>query len=516
MSKNEQDLSKTEQYRAEREARINALRNKDGSKKRLKQKSNKKRNRAILITVVVVLVIVALIYISWLFGFLQRNLSAVKLGNQNIKVTEYDYTYFSTYNMYNQYFGGGGLLNLREDSSGITGQDKTWGEFFRDTAEKNLRETNVVYQKAAEAGYELDDEANASIDSYFERMKSQAGTPLEYEIYLESAFGRGMNEKVLRGILEKQALAAKFAIEEPQKYELSEDKINEEYEANRADYDLYSYVSYLLITPTKDDDGNDLSSDAVAQKRIESENTAKELTEKVKKPEDLTKLLTEKGLEDKDTFDLSNYMNDKKTGNSISDTEVKDWLSSADRKEGDMTYFESGNNFRILYFISSEKDSRKTADVVFSMFAKRDKDGAELSEDELNKIRTEADKLASELKTEEDFAAYDEKAAEEGTPKAAPHQKAERVDAGKVSSLEDQVLNYILSPEAKEGETKVIETDYGVYLVLVEKIHDTESWEQMISDKMRKDMYSENLKGWLDDPANELHKSYPGYWMAGK
>lgn len=516
MSKNEQDVSKREQYRSEREARIKALRNSDGSKKRLKQKTHKKRNRAIFISVSAVLIIIALIYISTLFGLPQRSLTAATVGNQDIKVTEYNYAYFSTYNTYNQYFGGGGLLNLRESSQKITGQDKTWGEFFRESAERSLHETNVVYQKAVEAGYKLDDAERLNIDGYFTQMKGQMGTPLNFEIYLENTFGKGMNEKVLRSILEKQSLAAKFAMEQPETYKISEADIEREYNENKKDYDIYTYLNYLLITPSKDAEGKDLSTEDLAKKKSEYEDLAKKITTEVKQPEDLAKILKDEKIETDEKFSLDSYMNEKKPASTISDTEVKDWLTDDARKAGDMTYIASGNNFKILYFAGREKDTRHTADAIVASFAKRDQNGTEYSADEIAKIRTEAEKKAGELKTEQDFKDYDAAVKEDGVPKAAPSKKYENVVGNELSSFESKVLNYILSPEVKTGETKVIETDYAVYLVLVDKVHDTESWHQIIETKMKKDSYAKDFKSWLEDPAFALKTVRPGIWMTGK
>ena len=516
MSKKEkQELSKKEQYRAEREARIEALRNEDGSKKPIKVKDKKKRKRGIWIAVAVLLALVLVFYITWLLGVPRRYLNAAEVGDADIKVTEYNYSYFSTYNTYNQYFGGGGLLNLREDSSEITGQEMSWGDFFRESTEKSLQEVNIVYQKALEAGYTLDEEEQASIDNFFAQRKAQIGTPLDFEVYLEAAYGKGMKEDVLRKILEKQTLAAKYSREAPDKYEITAEDISREYEENKDDYDLYSYLNYVLRTPTKDEDGNDLSAEEINEKKKDYEKIADKIKEEADSPEALAALLVEEGVEE-EGFDLASYTYKNRPGSIINEGEGKDWLTDEARKEGDITSLASGNNFKILYFLSRDEDSRKTADAYVAVFPKRDDAGKDLTEDQISAIQQEAEKLGEELKSSEDYADYAAKAPEENVPKASMVQRYEGVVSNQLNTFEEEVLSYILSPDVRTQKSKVIETDYAVYLVFVEKTYDQSSKDRIIEDKMQADSYSKDLDSWLASDDYAFEEKRPGFWMTGK
>lgn len=521
MRKNNDEVSKKEQYRQERNARIEALRNADGSKKRLKQKSHKKRNRIIGIAVSAVLIIALLLYGSWLLGIPQRNLTAARVGKQTIKATEYNYSYYSTYHMYNQYFGRGGLLNLRADSSSVTGQNVTWGEFFRQNTEKTLQEQTVLYEKALEAGYKLEEEDTKKIDAYFTSMKAQVGTPLDFEVYLENYYGRGMNEKALRAVLEKQAIVARFVNDKPGTYEISDEQINKEYDENKDTYDIVSYYDYLLQTPSKDAEGKEKTADEIKEAKEKNEELAKVIVEAAKSPEDYVKELNQRlSLHDEEgenEIKASEYSNVNKNLSLVANEDVKTWLADPARKEGDSTYIATGNNFNILYFISREKDTRHPADAVVSYFSLKDQQDKKLSDDEIKKIKEEAERLKTTLKSEEDFKKYEEEEAKEGTPKAFDHQKYEKVDSRNVSNLPKEVLNYILSPDSKLNETAVIETENRVYLVmLTARYEDQDCVTIRIKDTLQAKAYQDDFNAWIEDPSNKFVPVKPGYWFAGK
>lgn len=508
--------SKAEKARAEREARIKAMRDKDGIKKSLKVKDHKTRNRVLSSVGAGVLVLAFVLYLLWTFGVPQRSLNAAQINQQEIKVVEYNYSYFSTANMYTQYFGNGGLLDLKDSSKDITGQDLTWGQFFTDTAKNSLQQENILYQKAVEAGYTLSEEDQANIDDYLEQMQTSVGTPVDFELYLTSAFGKGMTVDSLRAILEKQTLAGKFDSEAASKYEISAEDVKKNYDENPDSYDLVNYHSFTLVTPTQKDDGTAMTTEEIAAAKASNEELAKKIVSELSKPEDVRQAAIDNAAKkdqlqyegEKDITLLTN-----RTKRSVSGSELQTWLFDKERKTGEKSHFASGNDFVIVYFLERFQDTRPTADLILSSFDLEDSTGEIKSDEDLAKIRTAATDLAASIKTEQDVLDYDAKDPDASVPKASPSRKIEKLDGSNAASINSELLEWVLSEEAKIGTTKTIETADTLYVILILDRPDVQSWYAQNELLLQSQAYSNDFKSWIDDPVNALEMTAPGSWL---
>ena len=180
------NVSKNQESRKAREERLKAIRER-GTVINTSERKKSKRNKVLLTTALVLAAIIGLVYVLWLFGIPQRNLSAMKINDEPVTITEYNYNYYTYYNQYNQVIGQGqGVLNKRDSSQIVSGQDISWGTFFHQLTVNGLMQDNVTYQKAIDAGYTLDEEDNTNIDLMVDGLRQRIGTPLDFEMYLES------------------------------------------------------------------------------------------------------------------------------------------------------------------------------------------------------------------------------------------------------------------------------------------------------------------------------------------
>ena len=512
--------TKAERYRAEREERLEALRNKDGSKKAV-AKNNKMRNIIWSAVAGVILVFAILWLILWQTGVLHRNLPALNVNGQNVSINEYNFAYFNLYDSYNREYGDGGLLDLRANSKAFTGQDKTWGEFFEDEATLQSKSSVLTYQAALDAGYELSEEDKAAVNSYIQMMQSSIGTPVDFEMYLSSMFGKGMSLNAYSDLMSKDYLAASYVQEYPYTLEVSDSEIEEHYEDNSIKYSTVTYHSFLVKTPTTNEDGEDFTTEELAEAKEETKALAEEMLEEINTAEDVINVARENASteEDKAAYedeDSTLHQAERRAVVSARNSRAATWLFDEDRETGDKEIVESGNNFEIIYLVSIDKDTRKTADVRVAYFNLTDPEGDRVDDQVIEQYRDAADLMQRTIKSDEDFINYD-KQDEEDTDKAKASTSVlyEGLTGSTSLGLHNDVRSWALSDDTNTGDTVMLETDNFIYVAhLVEK-HDQASYAADIEVVLQEEKFIEQYNDALDDPANDANQIYPGWWFVG-
>lgn len=516
------NLTKAEQNRQEREARMAEIRKRGGQA--MKPPQSKRKKKKIIGTVVGVLVALVLIfYILWLMGIPQRNMKAMEVNGQKVTVNEYDFYYNLIANQYNQMLGqGGGVLNKKDSSKAVTGEDISWGEFFHREAVKNLVNDVVTYQEALEKGKTITDEDRKNVDIMVESMQQQVGKPLDFELYLQGMYGRSMNVKAYKDLMARQYMAMHYAASVPDTIEISEDEINKYYDENKDTLDMVTYHSFTLKTPLTVKEGEDALLDEEKAKRVdETETLAKDIVEKLKADDNMDALAQEhnKDQKIKDFYakDGDQTLQENRADSQISNKEVKTWLYDAERKAGDAAYFKNGNDFEIVRFESRAKDERQVTDVMISTFVKTPemKEGEEQREKDNEKIMKTAKALVKQFTSEEAVNTYDETEAQAGVPKAQKAVKIESLTPVKAASLPPEILDFALSDKAKAGQAELIDTDQAVYVVTVLTNKDKASWYVQAEEKVQMQTYQDQHAEKVDPANNEVSKSYPGFLLVG-
>ncbi len=501
--------------RKEREARVQELRSKNGSKKTA-PKRVKRRNNILTAIAAVLVVIVAVIAILWQTGTLHRNLSALTVNGESISVNEYNYSYNNIYNAYNQQYGGGGLLNLNASSSAITNQDKTWGEFFEDSANESVQTLAIVHQQAIEEGYELTEEDQEYIDNYVSMIQQSVGTPLDFEMYLTNMYGKGMSVQAYRDLLAKEIVAGNFSREKPATLEVSDEEIEERYEEAPRDYDLVNYHGFTVTAPSTNEEGEDYTAEELEEIRQETEQEVKDILADVESVEDFEQAAqeyAESQTEDSDeeievdTEELVRYPNIVS-----SNRDLADWLFGEGRQEGNTSYFQNGNTFQLVYFVEQTKDTRNVADLMVAGFSKLDPNGDRITDEMVDTYRDSAEFMTRVISTEEEFTEFENNEDETHEKPTRPSTVIENA-TGATTSVHSDVINFALSDEAEAGNTYVVETDNFIYVVLVIEKHDHAGYQEDISGVLEMEKYNDWLDETLEDPAYAIEPSYPGWWM---
>lgn len=521
------NVSKNQESRKAREERLKAIRER-GTVINTSERKKSKRNKVLLTTALVLAAIIGLVYVLWLFGIPQRNLSAMKINDEPVTITEYNYNYYTYYNQYNQVIGQGqGVLNKRDSSQIVSGQDISWGTFFHQLTVNGLMQDNVTYQKAIDAGYTLDEEDNTNIDLMVDGLRQRIGTPLDFEMYLESMYGKGMTVKEYRRIVAKQYLARQYSLDMPETYEIAAEDVEEYYANNTDSYDLVDYRSFTLKTEQRDENDEPLSAEALEKKVEETKALAEKLVAEISSAEDMEPLAEEHdpiqqvvvggevvdntpNNEDKDQSLQENTMRAM-----VTNQELGNWLFAEDRKADDVDYIKVGNDFIIVYFLDRKQDTRKVADVIVSSFDIADSNGFPKTEEEIDSIRKTATSLASTFKTEEDVKEYDETEAVTGVPKATEGNKLELITAAAAQHIDPVIVNFALSEDAEKGTAHVVESERKIYVITILERHEKESWYEQVENVLQSEAYEEDFNKSIAIENNEVVRVHPGFELAG-
>ena len=149
-----QEKSKAELYREERKARLQkaAKRNK---KKPISPETGKRIGKAISVIVIVALVVAIAAFVVNYTGLIEKNTTAVMVGEEKISQAEYGYYYNQGYNMAQQYASYGYDIGFdtstmpdQQEYSGVFGeiedfpedQTPTWLDFFGFYAQNSLKQ----------------------------------------------------------------------------------------------------------------------------------------------------------------------------------------------------------------------------------------------------------------------------------------------------------------------------------------------------------------------------------------
>ena len=379
-----QEKSKAELYREERKARLQkaAKRNK---KKPISPEASKKIGKAIGIIIVVAIVAAIAAFVVNYTGLIEKNTTAITVGDQKISQAEYGYYYHQGYNMVQQYSSYGydvgydtSKLPDQQDYSGMFGsiedfpedQTPTWLDFFTFYAQNSLKQIKSAVADAEKQGITLDENDLADVQSSIDSMKSSAsGNGYSLNAYLRASSGKGVNEALYRKILEEQTLYQKVsdAKTEELKAAVTDDEVEKEFNANIATYGVVSYRSYQVAaekievkTETEATDTN-TATDETAEPTLkvtdETMAAAKEVADKIaaaKSEDEYLAAVAEAAGDKKYLSDNSLTLTENATSDTIanSNNEMATWLFSDEAVAGATKVIENADTGYTVCYVT--------------------------------------------------------------------------------------------------------------------------------------------------------------------
>ena len=371
-----EEKSAAEIYRQERKARL-AKAAKKNNKKTYNPQAGKVAGRIIAVLLVVAIIAGVTAFAVSYTGLVEKNRTALTVGDVSVSQPEFAYYYSSGYQMVVNYYASYVGYDTTKTPSSQTyssamgaipdfPEDKTptWADFFTYYAENNLKYIKAFVKIADEKKITLDDSDLEKIEENISNLKSTAkGSNMSLNAYLRAAYGKGINEKLLRTILTEQTLAQKVetAKTDELKASYTDKQVEKEYKKNTNDYSTISYRAYKFAAEkVKSEDG---SSEAVNDTTLAAAKKKADAFAKAVTDEKSFKSLAadeEKALKNKDyklyVTDDSKTLNEEVAyatlSQSASDSDFLKWAFDAKTEKGS-TYVLKGTEDYTVYMMVS-------------------------------------------------------------------------------------------------------------------------------------------------------------------
>lgn len=537
---NNTNKSQAEIYREERKERLAKAAAKNAKRSPKAAKAKKIAGKAVAIVLAVVLILGAVAGTLNFFGTPER-LIKVSSGEKAYSFTlgELNWYYYNSWSGYqNQayqfemsYGEGFGAMALGYDytkapaaqeyldtyasSTGIKPEElgvenPTWADAFKYAAVSQLIQIKYGVEKAREAGLELsEDEAKAideQIESYREAAKKQ---DFSLNRFLRAQIGNGINEKVLRQIMEESALASAYfeKLSGDIMNGITDEQIDAKFAENSDKYSVAGARFYEFTAAeaeTKDGDSEEQKKAAqdaenkLAKEKAEAflagvtdEASFVKLAENALKAED-----PDAEVEAEEVTKFYDYSFDSFNNKS---EELSKWIFDDARAVGDKAVLKTGDSSYavVLMTVLPHKDMGVNSHDVRHILVQfpTDESGQtkKLTDEQKAEYKTKAQAILDEyLKnpTEDNFAAL-------ATAKTEDPGSKENgglyTGITKNSSYVEAFLNWAVDPARKTGDTGIVETEYGYHIMYYVK-GEGRVWSENIKTEIHNETYSKTFE----------------------
>lgn len=521
MENNQVEKSQAELYREERKKRMENAAKKNAKKSPQMTKAKKVIGKVVAIVLAVVVCLAAFYGIFNFFGIPQKVLTAAKIGDERVTVAKYNFYYMDMYlNTYNQsqsydsqYGAGYGAMYTGYDSSktpmeqeypgtleDFEGESATWADYFRVQSLKYLQ-TYLAYAKLAkEAGMTLDEDELADIDEQVESIRSSAESN-DYSLnrYLTKIYGKGVNEKLLREVMEERQLAYKYAQQKQEDVEtgVTDAQIEEEYTANPAEYALVTLNGFVVSADTSaiaDDATDDEKTAATEAAMADAKAKAEGYAAKVNSAE----TLLEQAKAYNSTATEASVKLEDVTGTTLASTfsqAASDWAYAAERAVGDVTVVETSKGYAVLYMaVLPHKDMSKPVDVrhiLIQFDTTTDESGntVALTSAEKEAYYQQAQAIYNQFlenPTEENFATL----ANNNSDDTGSNTNGGLYEDVHVGDMVTAFNDWCFDPNRKPGDSGIIETNYGYHVMYYVGNDNEETWKSTVRSALASDALS--------------------------
>lgn len=521
MENNQVEKSQAELYREERKKRMENAAKKNAKKSPQMTKAKKVIGKVVAIVLAVVVCLAAVYGIFNFFGIPQKVLTAAKIGDERVTVAKYNFYYMDMYlNTYNQsqsydsqYGAGYGAMYTGYDSSkspmeqeypgtleDFEGESATWADYFRVQSLKYLQ-TYLAYAKLAkEAGMSLDEDELADIDEQVESIRSSAeSNDYSLDRYLTKIYGKGVNEKLLREVMEERQLAYKYAQQKQEDVEtgVTDAQIEEEYTANPAEYALVTLNGFVVSADTSaiaDDATDDEKTAATEAAMADAKTKAEGYAAKVNSAE----TLLEQAKAYNSTATEASVKLEDVTGTTLASSfsqAASDWAYAAERAVGDVTVVETSKGYAVLYMaVLPHKDMSKPVDVrhiLIQFDTTTDESGntVALTSAEKEAYYQQAQAIYNQFlenPTEENFATL----ANNNSDDTGSNTNGGLYEDVHVGDMVTAFNDWCFDPNRKPGDSGIIETNYGYHVMYYVGNDNEETWKSTVRSTLASDALS--------------------------
>lgn len=432
-------------------------------------------------------------------GFGMKRKTVLTVGDESINALEFNYAYSTVYNSYSTYLSYFGVdtsasgwvdgANTLDSSKG-----ETWKEYFVNSAAETLKQELALYQLAVnDADFTIDKDAideqiNASIES--DKTSAEA-YGVDIDTLYSAQFGKGFKESTMRKMLEYSLVADAYRTHYSEGLSYDDAALEKYYGEHKTDFDVYSFISldFAYEEPKNEDKDEDTEKKEASDAEKAAKADAEAYVEANKASE-----------EDFAAGNKDTVKSEKKTYSEVSTSvgsEGQKWISDSERKAGDTTVVKgSGDKYVALYFLGSERDEYKLANVriirLDPTVADSDK-GA--TDEELKALKEKAASVFETLKkdpTEDKFKELASKnSADKSTASDGGLTEGMTKTTAKVYSAD--LAAWVFDSSRKQGDFEMFEgskTYYIVYYLSEGEVY----WKNTSESRLR----SSDTSDWIE------------------
>lgn len=499
------------------------------------EQAEAKKLKAYTITFIAIMAVVVVLAIGSLVmggvnssGILQKNTVAATVNGQELNAIELNYYYNDAVNemyqnayqqytsYYELYFEAMGLdisKPLDQQTNPQTGD--TWANFFLNAALDNAKYDYTFAKLAQENNFTLSEDAQADVDSQLTNLElnAQLSGYAGADSYLKLVYGAGSDAESYKAYLTRTALADAYFQDHYDSLTYDKTTIDEFAKDKVNDYNTYDY-SYVYLSYTSFQEGGQEDADGNTTYTEEEKNAARAEAKKV--ADELYALGNLDDIRDKvneiegSEIVVSDLENQLHTNiNQI----LANWLADPERKAGEIGLLENTstaeegeeavvNGYYVICFTKKNDNTAKMSNVRHLLVqfegGVEDEESGEMNYTtaEMEAAKTDAEALLNQWKdgaaTEESFIELVKENTDD-TASAEDGGLYENIHAG--SEYVANFLAWAIDPERKEGDTGIVETEYGYHIMYFTGYSELSYRDQMITDEMK----TADIEAWQDE-----------------
>ena len=415
-----------------------------------------------LIAVAVLCVVMLAYTVVDSMGILDRNTTAMTVGEDEISVTQLNQYYHTTRNGFlNQYYDvlamyGYDLTNGSFDNSvSMFDSTMTWRQYFQEEAKSAAAEVSMLAAEAEKAGYTLSADDQAQYDLYMESLSNAAeAQDMSVNKYIKLLYGSGTKLSDVEEYYTKRVYAAGYYNTVLEGFGIDDAAIEAYYNEHKEDYDMVEYYAFDV----KYEEGGEAKAKADAERLL------------AKMAADGSNFdATIQDYEGSDVVYAGGY---KEVAVSSVASAVKTWMEEAGRKAGDKAVVENTANkaYTVVVYLGSHLNDEYTVSVRHTLLT-TEEIGTYTSETEAQEIEARNAQVKAEAE-----ALYTEwvngGASEEAfIQMAKDHSEDGNASTGGLYSgvymgqMVEAFQDWCFDESRQPGDHGIVETEFGYHIM---------------------------------------------------
>lgn len=223
--------------------------------------------------------------------------TAVKSEHYSINNAQFTYLTYERYNYYYQQYSSMGyadylgLDRTKPLSQQSYSENMSWLDYCKKEAANNIQQVLALCEAARAENFELDAEGKQSVeDNINELVEYAKQNNYSFSGIVNAMYGtKGIKKSDIKGVLELQTLASKYAEKLRNSYTYTEEQYDTYYEDNKFDYLKADYNSFTVNADYAEDATDEEKTEAISA----AKNKAQELFDRIEGGADFVTVITE-------------------------------------------------------------------------------------------------------------------------------------------------------------------------------------------------------------------------------